>query len=246
MKRTASGGAVRRRLTWAQLGSSQDSDDELKCSKDVVHGSPAHAVLCAEPLAPASPIPAAVVQLQAAAGEDGRAGLNSPIIDGAVFLDGRRKARVLFQPSSAAAAAPSEQQQGQVHGSPLPAPPLREDDDGQKQQQRPQDSIQDPAVLQCQEALAAAGSSSKGCLDLLCWSVALEQQQHLADSPTTPAAPSYAALPSPPRKCSARRRSVRAGGVLQPCRAARVLPGLAPASEADLQHVRAWLACQQA
>jgi hypothetical protein len=114
-------------------------------------------------------------------------------------------------------------------------------------QLQPRDVLQDAAVEQCQRALAAAGSSSRGCLDLLCWGIGLDQQhiQQTAASPATPAPACAGLLPAPPRKRSAVRHALPAGGLTQPCRTIRTLPGLAPSNETELQAMRAWMSVQR-
>lgn len=251
MKRARSQEACKRRLTWASLDGSQDSEDYKGADEEpsspcgAAAGSPAAAVL-----GPIFSTPTA--QVHALAVSD-RAVVQSPIIDGALFLEGRRKARVLGRLSRPEAApAGGEQDAAQLLQQEGEAPAAEDADAACQQESGPQqllqqaDRAQQAAAAQCQAALAAAGSSSRGCLDLLCWGIALDQQQQAAGSPATPAAADLVLLPGPPRKRSAVHRALPAGGgVAHACRAARVLPGLAPADEGQLQAVRSWLALQR-
>lgn len=123
MKRAASGQGCRRRLwTWPQIGSSQDSDD-LK-GTDEAPESPVKALsgAAAAGTAPAPPsylLASSPSSVQAA--DSDRKVVQSPIIDGALFLEGRRKARVLFQgqpiSSRAATAGEAGEHQRVQHGS---------------------------------------------------------------------------------------------------------------------------------
>lgn len=245
MKRARSQEACRRRLTWASLGGSQDSEDYKGADEEpsspcgAAAGSPAAAVL-----GPIFSTPTA--QVQALAVSD-RAVVQSPIIDGALFLEGRRKARVLGRLSRPGAAAGGEAEAPAAGDADAACPQVGSPQQQQQQQLLQQaDRVQQAAAAQCQAALAAAGSSSKGCLDLLCWGIALDQQQQTAGSPATPAAADTVLLPGPPRKRSAVHRVLPASGaVVHACRAARALPGLAPADEGQLQAVRSWLALQR-
>jgi hypothetical protein len=235
MKRARSQEACRRRLTWVQLGSSQDSE-EYK-GTDEAPGS-----LCLAAPSPGTAVPSSfstpIAQAQPLADAD-RAVVSSPIIDGALFLEGRRKARVLARLSRPAADVPKQQEATaeDAAGQPTRAP-------NSSNLQVQQADVQDAAAVQCEKALAAAGSSSRGCLDLLCWGVALDQLQ-VAESPATPAAAGVGLLPAPPRKRSAALPTLAGQGLVVACRAARVLPGLAPADEAQLQAVRSWLTVQK-
>lgn len=252
MKRGRSQEACKRRLTWASLGGSQDSEDYKVADEEpsspcgAAAGSPAAAVL-----GPIFSTPTA--QVQALTVSD-RAVVQSPIIDGALFLEGRRKARVLGRLNRPEAAAGGEQDAAQLlqQEGEEEAPAAEDTNAACQQEGGPQqlsqqaDRVQQAAAAQCQAALSAAGSSSRGCLDLLCWGIALDQQQQAAGSPATPAAAGLVLLPGPPRKPSAIHRALPAGGVMaHACRAARVLPGLAPADEGQLQAVRSWLALQR-
>jgi len=236
MKRAASGGlqgqACRRRLTWPQIGSSQDNDEFV--GTDEVHDSacPDAASPITKTLDGQGSSPAMVGQAPA---DSSRVVAKSPIIHGALFLEGRPTARFSEQPSRAAAAEVGMHQQETPGGA-------AQEPHGEQQQQV-QDS-QEAAALECHKALAAAGSSSRGCLDLLCWGVALDQQQ-AAESPSTPVAAACVLLPARPRKCSAVCVKLSSSGLLQRCRAARLLPGLAPTNEADLQQVRDWFAVRE-
>jgi hypothetical protein len=241
MKRARCQEACKRRLTWVQLRSSQDSEeykgtDEAPESPCLAAPSPGTAVL-------GSSFSTPIAQVQALA-EAERAVVKSPIVDGAFFLEGRRKARVLARlsrPAAASAAADVPQQQ-EVVAEDAASQPNRAPSSNDLQLQ--QSDAHDAAAAQCQKALAAAGSSSRGCLDLLCWGVALDQLQ-VAESPATPAAAGVGLLPAPPRKRSAVLPALAGHGLAVACRTARVLPGLAPADEAQLQAVRSWLAVQK-
>lgn len=229
--------SCRRRLTWAHLGSSQDSEDykgtdDAPGSPCLAAPSPGTAVL-----GPSFSTP--VGQVQALA-EAERAVVKSPIIEGAFFLEGRRKARVLAR-LSRPAAADVVQQEAVAEDGPVHQPTRAPISSNMQLQQA---DVQDAAAVQCQKALAAAGSSSRGCLDLLCWGVALDQLQ-VAESPATPAAAGVGLLPAPPRKRSAVLPALPGHGLAIACTAARVLPGLAPADQAQLQAVRSWLAVQR-
>lgn len=235
MKRARSNGSSKRRLTWASLGGSQESED-YKCS-DEAPGSPCLAVGSPGAAVLGTIFSTPTAQVQALEVSD-RAVVKSPIIDGALFFEGRRKARVLGRLGrTAAAGAPEVPQETAAAGA--AAAQRASSSDVQLQQ----DDVQDAAAVQCAKALAAANSSSRGCLDLLCWGVALDQQQQAADSPVTPAAAQGGALPGPPRKQAI---GALPGGMLRcDCRTARALPGLAPADELQLQAVRSWLAVQR-
>lgn len=248
MKRARSQEACKRRLTWASLDGSQDSEDYKGADEEpsspcgAAAGSPA-----AAGLGPIFSTPTA--QVQALAVSD-RAVVQSPIIDGALFLEGRRKARVLgrlSRPEAAEAGGDAVQLLQQEGEAPAAedAGAAGQQESGPQQLLQQADRVQQAAAAQCQAALAAAGSSSRGCLDLLCWGIALDQQQ-AAGSPATPAAAGLVLLPGPPRKRSAVHRALSAGGgVAHACRAARVLPGLAPEDAGQLQAVRSWLALQR-
>lgn len=233
MKRARSGGASKRRLTWASVGGSQESED-YKCTDEapgspcLAAGSPGAAVL-------ASIFSTPTAQVQALEVSD-RAVVKSPIIDGALFLEGRRKARVLGR-LGRTAADEAVAQETAAAGAAVAQKASSSD------VQLHQDDVQDAAAVQCAKALAAAGSSSRGCLDLLCWGVALDQQQQAADSPVTPAAAQGGALPGPPRKQVI--GALPGGVLLHDRRTARALPGLAPADELQLRAVRSWLAVQR-
>lgn len=237
MKRAASdalhGQACRRRLMWPQIGSSQGDEDFLGSEEVQDSACPGTASPITKSLDGPGSSPARVGQAPA---DSSRAVAKSPIIHGALFLEGRPKARV-SETSDGAAAAEVVKQGSQTPGGPAQEP------HGEQQQQQVQDS-QEAAALECRKVLAAAGSSSKGCLDLLCWGVALDQQQ-AAESPSTPVAPACVLLPARPRKCSAVCIKLSSSGLLQRCRAARLLPGLAPSNETDLQQVREWFAVRE-
>jgi hypothetical protein len=238
----------RRRLTWPQQGGSQDSADD-GCGHEE-HGepggcSPCHAAAADGSLLGPITFSTPVVHAQASADAD-RAFVKSPIIDGALFLENRRKARILAQGSRLAAAEGSQLQQ--IVGEEQAAAPAETalQHVASSVQLQPRDVLQDAAVEQCQRALAAAGSSSRGCLDLLCWGIGLDQQvQQAAASPATPAAACAGLLPAPPRKRSAVRHALPAGGLTQPCRTIRSLPGLAPSNETELQAMRVWMSVQR-
>lgn len=222
-------------MQWGQLAASQDSED-YKAS------SPVPASPCCPPR-PAGQTdvisfstPTELVQGLCVDGD--RGAVKSPIM-AALFLDGRHKARVLAQASRHPAAAEAQHHPAE--------PEVGPEQHRSSQEQLPPKDVEDIVQQQCQRALAAAGSSSRGCLDLLCWGIACDMQQcTAAASPVTPPTAGLDLLPAPPRKRSAVVRALPATRVVLPCRAARMLPGLAPTSEGELDAVRAWMTVQKA
>lgn len=231
--------STKRRLEWGQTALSQDSED-YKASEAAPDSPCCPAVGSAAGAGGISfSTPTELVQALRVDGD--RAAVKSPII-AALFLEGRHKARVLAQaqqPDEAPAAGAGGAEQQPSEGA---AQQHRSSQD----QLPPKDAAEENVQQQCQRVLAAAGSSSRGCLDLLCWGVALDVQQRAAASPATPPAAGLDLLPAPPRKRSAAFQALPAGRVVRPCRAARMLPGLAPTSQGELEAVRAWMALQNA
>jgi hypothetical protein len=239
-------GSVKRRLTWPETWGSQD---EEACGGGKYAG-------CGQPSVPASPVlespPLAIItNLQEPYM------MQSPIIDRAVFLNGKRKARVLFSPAAAAAQPLAAAEEELVHPEASTQQHAHPSSPAPRQLQQLQQQGGGSSMGAHHRQLSAAVSSSRASLDVLFKGIAVE---HLAAAVATaaaaavaptsncgcnsPATPSLAAaaplLPAAPHKDSP-VRPCQAARQLLGCRAARALSGLAPSSEADVLQMRSWL-----